>query len=43
MFQLDKVYMILDEMVANGHIVQTSKRGALTAVAAMERGGLVIK
>ncbi|TPX47510.1 hypothetical protein SeMB42_g02273 [Synchytrium endobioticum] len=43
MFQLDKVYLILDEMISNGCIVQTSKLGAIQAVAAMERGGLVVR
>ncbi|TPX37542.1 hypothetical protein SmJEL517_g00488 [Synchytrium microbalum] len=43
MFQLDKVYMLLDELVSNGSIVQTSKVGAIQAVSLIERGGPVVK
>ena len=37
MFNLDKVYMILDEMVMNGCIVETSKTKILEPIKLMEQ------
>jgi len=37
MFNLDKIYMILDEMVVNGRIVETSKARILAPIKLMEQ------
>ena len=37
MFNLDKIYMILDEMVVNGCIVETSKARILEPIKMMEQ------
>eukprot|EP01137_Pigoraptor_chileana_P016655 Opistho-2@73659 len=36
MFGIDKAHMILDEMIANGYIVEANKTNILTALALME-------
>lgn len=37
MFNLDKVHMILDEMIMNGQIVETNKNRILAPVAVLDK------
>ena len=37
MLQLDKVHMILDEMIMNGHIVETNKDRILAPIAMLDK------
>lgn len=37
MFNIDRAHMILDEMVMNGHIVETNKSRILAPIAVMEK------
>ncbi|EDO38137.1 predicted protein [Nematostella vectensis] len=37
MFNIDKVHMLLDEMVMNGHIVETNKNRVLAPVTELDR------
>ena len=37
MFNLDKVHMILDEMIMNGQIVETNKNRILAPVAVFDK------
>lgn len=37
MFNLDKVHVILDEMILNGHIVETNKNRILTPLLALDK------
>ena len=37
MFSLDKVHMILDEMIMNGHIVETNKNRILAPIAVLNK------
>ena len=37
MFNLDKVHMILDEMIMNGQIVETNKNRILAPVAILDK------
>lgn len=37
MFNLDRVHVILDEMIQNGHIVETNKSRILAPLAALDK------
>uniref|UniRef100_UPI003AAD01D3 AP-4 complex subunit sigma-1 n=1 Tax=Centroberyx gerrardi TaxID=166262 RepID=UPI003AAD01D3 len=37
MFNLDKVHIILDEMIQNGHVVETNKSRILAPLAALDK------
>lgn len=37
MFNLDKVHIILDEMIINGHIVETNKNRILAPLLALDK------
>ena len=37
MFNMEKAHMILDEMIMNGHIVETNRNRVLAPVAVLER------
>ncbi len=37
MFNLDKVHIILDEMILNGHIVETNKNRILAPLVALDK------
>lgn len=37
MFNLDKVHIILDEMILNGHIVETNKNRILAPLLALDK------
>lgn len=37
MFNLDKVHIILDEMIQNGHIVETNKNRILAPLLALDK------
>jgi len=37
MYQLEEVHFLVDEMVQNGHIVETNKANILRPIALMER------
>lgn len=37
MFNLEKVHIILDEMILNGHIVETNKTSILTPLLVLDK------
>lgn len=37
MFNLDKVHIILDEMILNGHVAETNKSRILAPLQALDR------
>eukprot|EP00064_Thunnus_orientalis_P025332 superscaffoldBa00012530_g25686 len=37
MFNLDRVHVILDEMIQNGHIVETNKSRVLAPLTALDK------
>lgn len=37
MFNLDRVHIILDEMIQNGHIVETNKSRVLAPLTALDK------
>ena len=39
MFNIDKAHMIIDEMIANGHISETNKNRILAPVAVLDKAG----
>lgn len=39
MFNLDKVHIILDEMIQNGHIAETNKNRILAPLLALDKLG----
>ena len=39
MFHVDKAHMILDEMIMNGHIIETNRSNILTPMTLMDKMG----